>query len=321
MAFVLKADQSARKRLIRTLKKQLDGALEELRSHKAREDVVHDARRCLKRARAVARLARSSMGRRDFARINTNLRDAGRPLSEVRDADVLAGTLDRLLERFAGVIDRRRLGPVRHGLLEHRRQVHERVLKKADALGRAVKMVRRTRSAVTASVVKRRGWAMLGPGLCLVFSEGRKAVADAARKPSTTSLHQLRKQAKYLRYEVELLSPLWPDVLTTLAGELHRLTDLLGEHHDLAMLRHHLIEGRAPHASDVDRDLVVALLDRRRDEVEQAAVALASRIYAEKPRAFERRLHRVWSLWRQQGRRSCDADAKPSRATRTVSPA
>jgi len=69
------------------------------------EEAIHEARKGLKKCRAVLRLARSSIGP-VYGEGNSQLRDIGRSLSEVRDAPVLVSTLDEL------VADRR-LGPPR----------------------------------------------------------------------------------------------------------------------------------------------------------------------------------------------------------------
>ena len=48
---------------------------------------------------------------------------------------------------------------------------------------------------------------------------------------------QWRKRAKDLRYHVELLEPIWPEIMKDLEKILHTLTDHLGDDHDFADLR------------------------------------------------------------------------------------
>lgn len=103
-----------------------------------------------------------------------------------------------------------------------------------------------------------------------------------------------RKSAKHLRYQVELLKDCWPPPLKAFCGELHRLTDLLGEDHDLAALR----QGLA--ASEVPRDALKALralIDRRQAELRARAERLGRRLYAERPAAFARRMKAYWKAW------------------------
>src|SRR5262249_24261035 len=91
MSFELNADDSLRKSLRRMVRKQVGNALEERTGpHQGPRDVVvHDARKGLKRVRAVLRLVRPVIGEKVFQRENTCFRDAARPLTEVRDARIL----------------------------------------------------------------------------------------------------------------------------------------------------------------------------------------------------------------------------------------
>src|ERR1700710_2227127 len=76
---------------------QLAGAVEAL--ERAEEDpvkAVHEARKHLKKTRALLRLVRPALGKQAYRRENDALRAAGLALSGTRDADVLvqtAGTL------------------------------------------------------------------------------------------------------------------------------------------------------------------------------------------------------------------------------------
>jgi hypothetical protein len=86
-------------------------------------------------------------------------------------------------------------------------------------------------------------------------------------------------------------------VLEPTAEEIHEFTDLLGDHHDLAVLGEDL-DGReeiAPADAKILRELIAAeghalLID---------ALSLGERVYAEKPGAFARRLRAYWRAWRR----------------------
>ena len=63
------------------------------------DEAMHQVRKDLKRARAALRLLREAVGEAAYARENTELRDAARPLAGVRDATVALGILRELLEK------------------------------------------------------------------------------------------------------------------------------------------------------------------------------------------------------------------------------
>jgi CHAD domain-containing protein len=85
-------------------REQLDDALSLLGDERARDPAkaVHEARKDLKKARAVLRLARPALRSKAYRRENGALRDAGRLMSAARDADVLVTTMEGLAERFVG---------------------------------------------------------------------------------------------------------------------------------------------------------------------------------------------------------------------------
>src|SRR4051794_29055581 len=84
--------------LAKRLRRQIATALAALRAKAPLSDeTVHAARKQLKRARASLRLLRGAIGEDEYARENTRLRDAARPLARVRDAKVLLAAVERLL--------------------------------------------------------------------------------------------------------------------------------------------------------------------------------------------------------------------------------
>jgi len=51
---------------------------------------------------------------------------------------------------------------------------------------------------------------------------------------------------------------------------------------------------------DSDRETLLALIDRRRAELEQEAVLLGTRFFQDRPKEFVRRLKGYWKTWRGQ---------------------
>ncbi len=72
------------------------------------QEAIHETRKALKRLRALVRLLREELGEQQFKREHAILRDAARRLAGARDAEVMVGTLDALLERHPRKLGRRR---------------------------------------------------------------------------------------------------------------------------------------------------------------------------------------------------------------------
>ena len=70
------------------------------------QDVVHEARKAIKRMRALARLFRDELGEPEFKRVSASLRDAAQRLAGARDAQVRLATLTSLAERHPKALSR-----------------------------------------------------------------------------------------------------------------------------------------------------------------------------------------------------------------------
>src|SRR5262245_18163585 len=130
MSFQLQPDESLRKSLRRIVRHQMDAVMEELQGTPKgpRDEAVHEARKSLKKIRAVLRLVRPVIGEKAYRRENTCFRDAARPLTEVRDARILRETFDKLVEHFQKHIAGRSFADVRKALGDHLRAVRKSVL-------------------------------------------------------------------------------------------------------------------------------------------------------------------------------------------------
>jgi hypothetical protein len=139
-------------------------------------------------------------------------------------------------------------------------------------------------------------WKLLSPGLDTAYREGRDAFGALGEAPSFAAVHDLRKRGKDLWYQLRLLRDAWQPVLEPTAEEVHDFTDLLGDHHDLAVLCVDLV-GRAE-IDPAHRETLRALIEARQDALLDEARAAGARIYAEKPKAFSRRMRAYWRAWR-----------------------
>jgi CHAD domain-containing protein len=102
------------------------------------------------------------------------------------------------------------------------------------------------------------------------------------------NLHEWRKQAKYLWHGLEVIAPLGPASLEKWTDHAHVLADILGEDHDLAVLRQALERAGGALAPTAALAGLQSALDRRRQELEDEAFALGWRVFKKKPKKFIR---------------------------------
>src|SRR3954463_954491 len=79
-------------------------------------EAIHEARKSVKKTRALLRIARPALPRRSYRMENHSLRDAARSASGLRDADVMVETVDGLRERFSGVVPAKSFASVKRPL-------------------------------------------------------------------------------------------------------------------------------------------------------------------------------------------------------------
>ena len=280
---------------------QLDKALEHLGCQGGKRDEhIHEARKATKRLRALVRLVRGELGDEVYALENQCYRDAGQRLSGLRDATVLVETLDRLVESLGKDVPKSRFVRVRTWLVERR----DRVYGQADSSNRAVREViadlAQARERLEHWNLQRQGWGGVRVGLQRIYARGRRDFAAAYALPSDEAFHDWRKQVKYLWYHTQILENIWPSVMQALDEELDQLGELLGQDHDLAVLRTTVL-AEFPRAGAT---ATLRALERRIDEVrsgmQDRARLLAERIYLERPREFTRRLRGYWRAWQAE---------------------
>ncbi len=277
MAFHLKSKESVGEALEGGVRREIDKALLGLRAGDRRAEAAFDARKRFKRVRAALRLVRDDLGEVVYCRENLLFRDAARSLTEVRDAAAVVEALEKLVAQPAVAIEARAVADVRRALVAESQAVIHRVLDAGAAFAEVVRVVTPARARVDDWTLAHDGWSALGSGLTRVYRAGRRALARAAAEPSVENLHEWRKQAKYLWYQLQFLEPAWVSRDADLASRVHELTRLLGEDHDLAVLRDVLTADPGAHGGHRALKGLLALLERRRASLAGEAFGLGRR--------------------------------------------
>jgi CHAD domain-containing protein len=307
MAYRLSRGEAVHQAAVRIAQEELDAAIAQLRHHGDPHARVHTARKAIKRSRALLRLVRAGLGP-FFALENVNLRDAARRLSQRRDAAVALAALHQLVPEPSAA-----LHAVRDALTAAR-----------DAAGapEADDILRGAADELARTVARRDqwpafpgGWSVVKAGLRASYVRGRRAMRDAYTTGSPEVFHEWRKRVKDLWYHTLLLQGVWKTVQTAAAEALEDLSDILGEDHDLEVLRAAVAE--LPDVDPAARAELAARARERSNDLRAAARTLGQRIYAERPRHYLARLGRYWRAWRSDERRAVRArqaaDSHPPR--------
>nr|WP_242679118.1 CHAD domain-containing protein [Rhodobacter calidifons] len=244
---------------------------------------VHGIRKNLKKTRALLRLVRSGLAEQPAA--NQTLREVGLALSARRDAAVRLATLDRLFP------DRPEPMQGLYSVL---------ALPGPDLVAEPVGALRERLISVLDKV---QGWSLSGKdtrilraGLADTRAKALRTARAARRSPHLDeAFHDWRKRAKDFWYQSRLFAPVWPDLFAPLVASADRLGEMLGDHHDLAVLRAHVAALPDAQVPDLTRQMLARRLDAAQAEIEARAFPLSARLFAGDPEAIAR----IWTDWRR----------------------
>lgn len=249
---------------------------------------VHDLRKELKRWRAILRLIAPTIGE-EAERMRIEARDLAREMAIARDGRAA-------LEAFADLGDDLPNLPARARatIKEKLAQIGARAeaasvtpLRKAQ-IG---ELWTRAATAIADWPLERFDRMEAARQLAASYRRVCRAIPPDWSKASPEALHRLRQRVVEHRYQMELSDSLWPKLMRVWISEAQRMRDRLGAHQDLEVLRR-MTGLRQPLAHWHSR-LVSPIAERQAVHV-AGAQRLAGRLFAEKPKAFRRRLAALW---------------------------
>ena len=252
-------------------------------------EAVHEVRKALKRWRALLRLLAQPLGEQ-ADQMRAEARELMRALSGARDAQSALDALQDL--RKADL-------PFSPKSVE---TIHQRLTAMRDAAEQTT-FTKATRDRLldylddaTLSLDR---WPLdaidfntVADALTSTYRRARQLLPDNWPNTEPEHLHDLRRRVVEHRHQMDLIEPLWPRLGKVWAEEAQRLRNRLGACQDLAVLGNFT----APHQPLAPwRSRLAPVIEARRAAHLKTAARLAGRLFAEKPKAFHRRIAALWS--------------------------
>jgi len=289
MSYRLERDESVTDGIRRIATEQFDKALGEVDDGElGRHETVHQVRKRCKKLRGLARLVRPVFP--EYQPVNTTYRDAARALSWIRDAHAVIETFDDLVGHFDGTAKPEAFRSIRDELVKRRDESDA----DHETIDRRIAQFRDTmadgRAECERWTLDADGGRAVAGGAKKTYKRARKAMAEADDAPTTGAFHEWRKRVKYHWYHARLLKNCWPELIEPWADEAHRLSDLLGDEHDLAVLHATLLETPDRFAGRDRLQAFTGLIERRRAELRSAAFELGEFLLFEKPKRMGQRI-------------------------------
>jgi CHAD domain-containing protein len=240
---------------------------------------IHHVRKTLKGAAGLSRLFTPFVGAPAYQALNA-LNAARRSVGQARDLDVLPGVLARLKAptETRDILLR---------VIAEQRQAVRRAHQQTDVGGLAAELRTLARSV--------EGWdaetAGAEPLLLAVrrtYRTARRLGREAQASRDAGDMHAVRARVVDLSHQLAAFEPAWPAMFQAMERELRRLRKTLGDHNDLTVLAE-FARGR-PELPHQQAKGLIALIARRQRPLERRASEQFSRLFSERPGAFERRI-------------------------------
>jgi hypothetical protein len=288
MSYRLKSGELPSDGLKRIFRQEIEAAVHLCR-HPATERglTVHEVRKHLKKLRAAIRLAAGEVGQRRHRREDRGLRQVGRLVSDLRDAQVRLQTLVQLRD-----IAIRRTGKNPFPRIEDLLSIERDSFSAAFAgwQAHAIPMLESVGERLGRWPTETLGWKQICDAVAKTYRSGQRRLARTIKDPEPECFHRWRQRMKDLWYQLRILQPLNRLVLEEIADDAGTLGHLLGRSHDFGFLLSRLENERGDEALQTEIARLEKLVRKRSAKLQLDALELGRRFYAESTKAFAKRI-------------------------------
>jgi len=288
MGFRLKLREPLPDGLKRVFREQVQSALELCRHPaKQRGVTVHEVRKHLKKLRAALRLTVAEVGKIQHARENRCVREIGRLVSDLRDAQVRLQTLIQLRDETAKDPGENHFSRIEE-LLSLERESFSAAFDGWQK--QAIPKLERVEERLSKWPLERISWSQICGAVEKIYKRGQRGLAKTIKKPVPENFHAWRKRVKDLWYQLRILQPLNRVVLEKIAADEEVLGELLGREHDFDFLLARLENEGGDEALHNELVQLQKLIRKRGSKLRRDALELGRRFYAEPSKAFAKRI-------------------------------
>jgi hypothetical protein len=317
MAFRFKIDEPIEKGFRRVGAEQIEKARRQLSANADPAAEVHEARKCMKRTRALLRLGRDGLGDAVYRAENAQLREIAQSLSSARDDHVMLETVVKLAAEAEG-----HMAPViarlKEAILAHRSSgggdTRSTIEAATAALERALRRFKRLH-------IEPDSFSTLELGLVRNYRKGLERRDVAYAENTDEAFHDWRKCVQAHWRHMALLTRAWPGMFEAQIAAARELSQILGDDHDLGVLRARMATFPAETLSADDTHDIEEFIKARQTALRQKARPHGEMIFSERPKAHGRRIAAIWQGAASRARDEAKpCEPVPEKRTRAKAP-
>jgi CHAD domain-containing protein len=291
MASGLKRGKHVARELSRVVAKEFDTAIGELghRHGTDRAEAVHEARKCLKKVRAVLHLLKQNLGH-DYAVLDGRLRGIAHRLSTLRDVDASVEVMKALRDHYPGIVTGAIFRGVQRELLARKRDLLARV-DLDRLLSRVAREIKQSSPSVQRRICRAAHSGAIRAGIKRGYRRARKAMVCLRASPEDVRFHRWRRRVKDHWYQMRLLEG--PNAHGRVRmGSLKQLESGLGDDHNLVVLRATILEAPTRFGDERMTALILGCVAKYQTTLRRRALKRGEQVFAGSTSAFGARIDR-----------------------------
>ncbi len=260
------------------------------------ERTVHQSRKSIKRIRAILKLIRDETGYSFYFRENRFFRDLSRKMSPARDFTVLLETLNHVEKKYSGKLDESEFRLLRKHLHAGMEAQFRALYGARGGFSEIAGEIGAALQRISSTISLRNDFVSIGSGMRRIYRRARNHLHHMDREPCMETLHEYRKNCRYLQYQVELIRPIYPELLKAYSSSMDRHTETLGKIRDYHRFETYLVNETPDLLTGPDRDTFLESVRQMRSKATEGVFKHAELLFAEKPLAFIKRIRFYWNI-------------------------
>ena len=255
------------------------------------------ARKSLKKARAVLYLLRDSISESKFLEEEKNLKKLSRTFRDVRDAHVTEEVLTALAKAHQKELNKEEWAEIMQALVAESKKTVEKVFQEEKKLKEAIALLQAAMERIPEVKIKGSPWNSIEECLRATFLECFEYSEACQDTQEEEYFFAWRKAVKFLRVELDFfIEALSPDIKKW-NQDLHTLSDVLGEYQDLALIEDQIQECEKSIENKKALHKFEKLLHERKKILRKTARKLGREIFTSKPKAFVKNFSQSTKSW------------------------
>lgn len=246
---------------------------------------VHELRKNIKKIRGILRLLRYEIGGKKYRKLNRKYRKLAQDIAVLRDDTSQIELLSGMLPKVKSVIVRRSINRAIRRIESKRKAAFN------DFYGNNQHQY--ISRQFNSQNIKNQDLSISGnpdlfilKGLYKIHANALKALRATFSVNNAEIYHNLRKQVKYLMYNLRILSPTNPIFFKAYLYKLNQLSTLLGKLHDLDLFNEHIHQKTIIQFKPDEKKEMLKIIYRNRYYLKKRIGLIGAQVFAENSKDF-----------------------------------